>query len=123
MRLRLPALVAALLVLASAPLRAQSPIERLAGQTFTVTSNDDTCGGLVATELERRLMKRAAKGANAPFAVAVQCGGEAPRFEASVLISDSSGAVIYKASGRTGAGFKGTQANFIASVVENIFVH
>lgn len=110
----------------AAPLGAQSPIERLGGHTFTISGNDDKCSGLVAAELELRLMKRVplapATGAAAPLAVTVQCTGDAPRFEASVSIAEASGTVLYKASGRTGAGFKGTQANFIASVVQNIFV-
>ncbi|MDB5487380.1 MAG: hypothetical protein JWQ58_1095 [Reyranella sp.] len=109
---------------------AQSPIERLAGQTFTLTANDEKCGDLVVAELALRLMKRVPKdpapqdrqGGAAPLAVTVQCAGEAPRFEASVSIAEASGPVLYKASGRTGAGFKGTQANFIASVIQNIFV-
>lgn len=148
MRLRLPALIAAILISASPPLgaqsppaqappaqspltqtpAAQSPIERLAGRTFTLTASDDKCGDLVVAELALRLMKRAPKeqaskeqGAALPLAVTVQCAGEAPRFEASVSIAEASGPVLYKASGRTGAGFKGTQANFIASVIQNIF--
>ena len=148
MRLRLPALIAAILISASPPLGAQSPpapspsaqsapaqsvptqspIERLAGRLFTLTANDDKCGDLVVTELALRLMKRAPKeqaskeqGAALPLVVTVQCAGEEPRFEASVSIAEASGPVLYKASGRTGAGFKGTQANFIASVIQNIF--
>ena len=143
MRLRLsalivPALIAAILISVSPPLGAQSPpaqapparspIERLAGQTFTLTANDDKCGNLVVAELALRLMKRVPKeqaskeqGAALPLVVTVQCAGEAPRFEASVSIAEASGPVLYKASGRTGAGFKGTQANFIASVIQNIF--
>ena len=138
MRLRLPALIVAILISASPPLGAQSPpaqspparspIERLAGQTFTLTANDDKCGNLVVAELALRLMKRVPKeqaskeqGAALPLVVTVQCAGEEPRFEASVSIAEASGPVLYKASGRTGAGFKGTQANFIASVIQNIF--
>ena len=120
------------LLVAAGPLQAQSPpvqapIERLGGRSFTVTANDDKCAGLVAAQLEVRSMKRVAKdpvgSTAAPLAVTVQCAGEAPRFEASVSIADATGTVLYKASGRTGAGFQGSQANFIASVVENIFVH
>lgn len=149
MRRGFPALSVAALCLAAAPLAAQSPserspsapsiilqtppaqspIERLGGHTFTMTANDDACGTLVAKELALRLMKRvepAPKAAQpaepASLVVKVECGGEAPRFEASVSIAEASGTVLYKASGRTGSGFKGSQANFIASVVENIFV-
>ncbi len=150
MRLRVPALIVpalivAILIFASPPLGAQSPpaqslpaqspIERLAGQTFTLTASDDKCGNLVVAELALRLMKRVPKdpasqdpkqggqkqSEAAPLVVTVQCAGEAPRFEASVSIAEASGPVLYKASGRTGAGFKGTQANFIASVIQNIF--
>lgn len=128
-------LLAAALIAVAAPLAAQAlpgsaPIDRLGGQAFTLTADDARCGDLVAAELERRLMKRVpkpaagdpARGGQAPLAVSVQCSAEAPRFQASVTIAEVSGVVLYKASGSTGAGFKGSQANFIASVVENLFV-
>ncbi len=57
-----------------------------------------------------------------PLAVNAQCSVQASRFQASIKIAESSGAVLYKAAGGTGAGLKGSQANFIASVVENLFV-
>ncbi len=123
------ALVATARPLAAQILPVPAPIDRLGGTDFTLTADDAKCGELVAAELERRLMRRVAKpasgdvakGGTSALAVTVNCSTEAPRFRASVTIADASGEVLYKASGSTGAGFKGSQSNFIASVVENIF--
>ena len=120
---------------------AQTPdtsiLERLMGRPFVIAPEGSQTAGvdwkryadLVSAELEQRRMKRVTKMEDAEFVVFLQYS-DVQRPSMQIVVAEAKPyrdekkvVMIKRISVTTGSGFKGTTADLVPAVVQDIFVH